>query len=219
MFKQPTTEQKAQQELKRKHEEEKREQLLQEHFLKLSVFEKLDEFLKKEEIKNNAPTERKELLTLTSSGVELDTNGFTYSYLFVSFNNDREILTLDLNGVTSQLVLSQGLNSLPLVDGMRVISQNPTTVVFIQSMKELHTEKRKKQAIEVTEKTGNYTHNFKQFVTGLVVSNDDATNSISVKVDSEIIKVNPNEILDIDLKAFKSIEFTAAGSYRFYGRV
>jgi hypothetical protein len=205
--------------IKRQQEEEKREQLLQEHFLKMDVFKRLDNFLKDEKIKAEAPNERKEILTLGSSGTELNSNGFSYSYFFVSSENDGEFLTIDLNGVKTEQVLSKGLNAIPLVDGMTFKSDNNISVAFIQTNREIKTANKEKKAFEVLSKTGNYIHTFSHYMTGLVVTNDDATNSLTITIGTQSIIVKANEVLEIDLKAFKKVTFTTAGQYRFYGRV
>jgi hypothetical protein len=183
-----------------------------------SVFEKAEEFFDEEKLERQAPKESIEKITLNQAGWEFDSNGLLFSSFLVSDVDSGNTIDVDWQGLRYSFTLESGINQLNLMEGSILKSVNPIVVGLIRSNKQAKIAVREKIIVEAFNGTGNLTKTFSRYCNEFVITNDDATNSLTVLINGITITVKANEVFSGNFAKFKNVQITTTGSYRAYGR-
>jgi hypothetical protein len=99
------------------------------------VLAKLGIFLDKAQHKDHLPNIKSEVITLSASNFEFETQGYPYSALFVNATDDNTNINVNVLGVVNHtLALSQGVNQVNFIDNTSIASPNKNiTVVLVRS--------------------------------------------------------------------------------------
>jgi hypothetical protein len=209
---------KEQQELELKVEQEEKDRRLKMDNITVSTFELLTDHLKSEKIKEQTPHTKDEIVTLNIGGFDFDTQGYKYSYLIVGDYDAGTILTLDYLGTRYTQILKSGINQIDAMPNTRLSANKTVQFILVRSDEEKQVHKKEPVILETVNGTGNKNYTFKQYCTGFVITNDDATSDLTIQINGITITVKAGEVFEGDFSKFNNVVITAVGSYRAYGR-
>lgn len=124
-----------QQELQRQIEKDNREKLLQIEEKKVSLLEKINEYIEKELIEQKEQSIEKRKFTFNASNQIFETKGFKYSTFIVSETNKDTVIEVEYDLERFNMTLNSGFNRLNLPNGclVRTADNKSITVSLILS--------------------------------------------------------------------------------------